>query len=765
MKKGFTLIELLSVLVILGIILVIAVPRVLDVIEISKKQAFELDVKNVIKTFDLKSMISPDPSNFIVTNNNMSDVLHMSDENYEFLELSSDIDNSYAIVAGKNAWEGLIICGTKENLAFFDDIEDCNRFVAEPVYTSEEITAKIALGYIPISTADELNNIRNNTSNTFGLNTEWENTYVGGLDKNYIQVKSINLGVEPYNTGEGWVPIGTHEYYCDVVEPVVGAFEGIYDGGGYKISNLYINRNITIYPVGLFSTSSGSFYNIIIDQSSVTSGYKNNMLNEWSYVRENEMPVGTLVGLVTGNNINIDNVKIQGNTKAITGVKSIWPTKIGSLIGYVQNVNIINITNTKAIGNVIGYSSFVGGLIGRVSKYNEILIENSSFDGKVIGGYKIAGLIGKAAYEKTSSDPSPWTNSVKLTIRNTIVNADITANEGMDIGGLVGQTKFLNDLLIENVTFNGNINYSFHNTGGLVGNVGRSNSLIIKDSNVNGNIVDNYSGRAGGVIGTIKEVSSVLLDNVHYIGNINTDRPSYHPPLRIGGLIGSVGIFWNTEDPMFYTLVNINNSSAKGDLIGATSKMGGLVGVIDRNDQKIVNSQLNINNSFYEGNIYTKTNSDLNQGRFLMLGGLVGAGVNININNSYAKSNIYGVFNSTRCKINLITEHAVGGLVGKIITNATITNSYYVGDIEVKYVDVVQNLNTYDYINAVVGDKDNATLTGVYYDSTVTSVQDTLAIPKTTINMKSGVPSLDIYTNWDTNIWNFDDTNAYPTFK
>ena len=47
MKKGFTLVELLGVIVVLSIILVIAVPRILDVIDNSQKQKFLNDVREI----------------------------------------------------------------------------------------------------------------------------------------------------------------------------------------------------------------------------------------------------------------------------------------------------------------------------------------------------------------------------------------------------------------------------------------------------------------------------------------------------------------------------------------------------------------------------------------------------------------------------------------------------------------------------------------------------------------------------------------------
>ena len=53
-KKGFTLIELLAVIVILAVIMVIAVPKILDIIESSRRKAFENSANLIAKAATLK---------------------------------------------------------------------------------------------------------------------------------------------------------------------------------------------------------------------------------------------------------------------------------------------------------------------------------------------------------------------------------------------------------------------------------------------------------------------------------------------------------------------------------------------------------------------------------------------------------------------------------------------------------------------------------------------------------------------------------------
>ena len=116
--------------------------------------------------------------------------------------------------------------------------------IAAPVFAEAE---KVPAGYIPIRTAQELDNIRNN------------------LSGKYILMNDIDL-----SGYENWVPIGTEK------EP----FVGILNGNNYSIRNIMLNRfisGISRSSSGLFAFVRGSQIlntNIVSANQIITSGNK-----------------------------------------------------------------------------------------------------------------------------------------------------------------------------------------------------------------------------------------------------------------------------------------------------------------------------------------------------------------------------------------------------------------------------------------------------------------------------------------------------------
>ena len=87
-----------------------------------------------------------------------------------------------------------------------------------------------------VATAEDLDNIRNYLTSSF------------------IQTADIDLGVSPWNEGEGWEPIGDYDW----TDPTK-SFRGNYNGDGYEIRNLYIYNPTDSY-VGVFGSSDGVFF-------------------------------------------------------------------------------------------------------------------------------------------------------------------------------------------------------------------------------------------------------------------------------------------------------------------------------------------------------------------------------------------------------------------------------------------------------------------------------------------------------------------------
>jgi len=187
-----------------------------------------------------------------------------------------------------------------------------------------------------------------------------------------------------WNSGAGFLPVGTS----------LGSFSGSFDGQGYRISNLYINRP-TQNNIGLFGvTVLATITNFSLLNSEI---YGNNS-------------VGSLIG--DSMDSSIDLVFSYGEV--------IGNERVGGLIGVVRAVNI---SKSSFRGSVIG-DFRVGGLVGLIQFGG--LINNTHTWGSVFGESSVGGLVGH-----TQGSPSP----------NSFVNFSYSASSvtgNTDVGGLIG---------------------------------------------------------------------------------------------------------------------------------------------------------------------------------------------------------------------------------------------------------------------------------------------------------------------------------------
>jgi len=287
------------------------------------------------------------------------------------------------------------------------------------------------------------------------------------LSKAYELGLDIDLNGSPYNAGAGWEPIGVFSGT---------PFTGIFDGNGYTVSNLYINRSDMSY-VGLF-------------------GY---------------------VGYGAG----IDDLGLTGIN--VTGYDS-----VGALVGR----SLGTITQSYAIGTVSGNRNGVGGLAG--ANFGSISDSYAQVD--VSGGQFIGGLAGSNngtisySYAEGGVQGAEYLGGLTGWSSGVIVGSYATGavdGTGMYIGGLVGR----NIDEISNSYAEGNVEGT-NRVGGLVGENGWNTSIgIIENSYATGDVRATNS-RVGGLVGAMQLTDSVVTESFA-TGNVTGGQLT-------GGLVGQI---------------------------------------------------------------------------------------------------------------------------------------------------------------------------------------------------------------------------------
>jgi hypothetical protein len=192
------------------------------------------------------------------------------------------------------------------------------------------------------------------------------------LDAYYILCNDIDASETlTWNGGLGFAPIGQWEFW-----PL--AFAGHFDGQGYVISNLYINRTGEDY-VGLFGhiTGGAEVKNVGLVDINVTG-------------RDN---VGGLVGKCKASstfNCLISDCYSMGNVSG--------RYLVGGFVG--KNYLDSTITNCYSAGSVSGYDS-VGGFVGKNDDFG--VITNCHSSSGVRGDYAVGGFVGVDDFDTITS--------------------------------------------------------------------------------------------------------------------------------------------------------------------------------------------------------------------------------------------------------------------------------------------------------------------------------------------------------------------------
>jgi parallel beta-helix repeat protein len=226
-----------------------------------------------------------------------------------------------------------------------------------------------------ITTVEELQAMKNNLTAYYALGNDID--------------ASATVG---WNGGAGFAPIGTD----------ANRFTGSFDGQGYKVNNLYINRPSTWY-VGLFGYvgSGGKVENVGMTNESLTGFY---CLGGLIGANWGEVTNCYSTGTINGGNDSDDVGGLIGWNKGTASKCYSTCSMNGSSMGGLVGINGGTITNCYATGPV-NSTDYAGGLV----ELNNGTVSNSYSTGAVSGMYgDMGGLIGTDYFGSVSN--SFWDN-------------------------------------------------------------------------------------------------------------------------------------------------------------------------------------------------------------------------------------------------------------------------------------------------------------------------------------------------------------------
>jgi hypothetical protein len=254
-----------------------------------------------------------------------------------------------------------------------DTIANVNAAITTITMDSDySILANFGLEIWEIRNWYDLDAIRDDLSGPCVLMNDLDSTTAG-----YTELASPTA-----NQGTGWQPIGSSD----------DQFIGSFDGQGYEIKDLFINRPDED-SAGLFGEvgQKGVTKDIgVVNLTVIGNDYVGGLVGHSDGTVINSYSTGSMTGrehvggLVGHNGGTVNNSYASGS---VTG-----DSRVGGLVGWNQ----ATLSNSYSRCSVTGNSS-VGGLVGD-NWYYESTVSNSYSTGSVTGGRWVGGLVGVNYY-------------------------------------------------------------------------------------------------------------------------------------------------------------------------------------------------------------------------------------------------------------------------------------------------------------------------------------------------------------------------------
>ena len=293
-----------------------------------------------------------------------------------------------------------------------------------------------------ISTADELNNMRNNLAAHYKLEADID----------------LSTWIETNSPETGWQPIGTS----------ATPFTGNFDGNGHAIENIWISMdsenvgffgavggNVTIKRLAIIIAdgkriTGTSNVGILTGLSTAVEGNKQTQIEE-VYVAGNVESKGNLVGAIVGRNnnqnISIVNCYVKGNVFATAdGVGGIMGSSYGACTTLIDKCYVLNNIQVDGGGST-------GGILGTVSAPDASIEQMNATISNCVAINKTITV-----RDATPSRIFAWAKQDKITLSNNLAFSGCIINDApfssTDANGKNGQDKDAEELAIQS-TYDG----------------------------------------------------------------------------------------------------------------------------------------------------------------------------------------------------------------------------------------------------------------------------------------------------------------------
>lgn len=251
--------------------------------------------------------------------------------------------------------------------------------------------------------------------------------------------KTVTLIADIDLASEEWTPIGNS----------TNKFQGTFDGGNHKISNLVISGSNS--NVGLFGfTTNGEIKNLEVENAKVSG----------------RLNVGVLAG--TPYTSKYTNIKITGHVE-VNGMAYVGgmggKNAYADITDVVIDVDETSYVKANSVENGTAYRTYVGGVVGFMGE-GGYTVSNVTSNIDVIGSTcDVGGIVGIAHYGNKFINVS---SSGDVSVTDAKEEAD-----AMEIGGIAGVWhNGGSDVTFENCTYTGRLSTNIpveYANGGLIG--------------------------------------------------------------------------------------------------------------------------------------------------------------------------------------------------------------------------------------------------------------------------------------------------------